>query len=147
MADYLPDTNLLLRIGDANSPLYTVINDSINTLRARGDRVYFVPQNLYEFYVVATRPASARGGFGMTPATATAEMNRLRSTFIFRADTADVFTEWANLVDVYGVSGVQAHDARIVAAMRVHGISNLLTFNTPDFIRYPFINVIHPANV
>ena len=83
----------------------------------------------------------------MTPQTAKAEMNRLRNTFIFRADTADVFTEWANLVDVYGVSGVQAHDARIVAALRVHGISNLLTFNTPDFIRYPFINVIHPANV
>lgn len=147
MADYLPDTNLLLRIGDANSPLYTVINDAINTLRTRGDRVYLVPQNLYEFYVVATRPASARGGFGLTPQAAKAEMNRLRSTFIFRADTADVFTEWANLIDVYGVSGVQAHDARIVAAMRVHGISNLLTFNTPDFIRYPFINVIHPANV
>ena len=147
MADYLPDTNLLLRLGDTNSPLYTVTHDAINILRARGDRVYIVPQNLYEFYAVVTRPASARGGLNLTPTTAKAEMNRLRGTFIFRADTADVFTEWANLVDTYGVSGVQAHDVRIVAAMRVHGISNLLTFNTVDFVRYPFVNVIYPDNV
>ena len=147
MADYLPDTNLLLRLGDTASSLYTVTNDAINLLTARGDLIHLVPQNLYEFYAVATRPASARGGLNMTPETAKAEMNRLRTIFNFRADTADVFTEWANLVDTYSVSGVNAHDARLVAAMRVHGIANLLTFNTVDFVRYPFLNVIHPDNV
>jgi hypothetical protein len=35
-----------------------------------------------------------------------------------------------------GVSGIQVHDARMVAAMRVHGIANLLTLNAKDFRRY-----------
>jgi predicted nucleic acid-binding protein len=39
------------------------------------------------------------------------------------------------------------HDAHIVAAMNVYGITNLLTFNGPDFIRYPGIHVIHPKDV
>jgi len=36
----------------------------------------------------------------------------------------------------FEVSGVKVHDARIVAAMLVHKISHILTFNTKDFSRY-----------
>lgn len=36
----------------------------------------------------------------------------------------------------HGVSGKNTHDARIVAAMNVHGVVNLLTFNRDDFKRY-----------
>ena len=36
----------------------------------------------------------------------------------------------------YGVSGVQVHDARLVATMLVHDVTHILTFNTQDFIRY-----------
>jgi predicted nucleic acid-binding protein len=36
----------------------------------------------------------------------------------------------------YGVSGVQAYDARLVAAMIVHHVMHILTFNTADFARY-----------
>jgi hypothetical protein len=35
------------------------------------------------------------------------------------------------------------HDARLVAAMNVHGISGKVTFDTGDFKRYP-IEVPHP---
>ena len=34
------------------------------------------------------------------------------------------------------VSGVQVHDARLVAAMVSHGVRHILTFNTADFNRY-----------
>ena len=60
MADYLPDTNLLLRIGDANSPLYTVINDAINTLRARGD-VFISCRKISTSFMWLPRAPSARG--------------------------------------------------------------------------------------
>jgi predicted nucleic acid-binding protein len=36
----------------------------------------------------------------------------------------------------YGVSGVQVYDARLAAAMIVHNVTHILTFNTSDFARY-----------
>jgi predicted nucleic acid-binding protein len=47
-----------------------------------------------------------------------------------------VYTEWRRLVVSFEVSGMQVHDARIVAAMIVHGVTHILTFNTADFVRY-----------
>ena len=32
--------------------------------------------------------------------------------------------------------GVQVHDARLVAAMKIHGINHILTLNVGDFKRY-----------
>jgi len=45
----------------------------------------------------------------------------------------------------YGGTGVQAHDARLVAAMNVYGVSRILTFNAQDFTRYQDMEVIRPA--
>ena len=44
----------------------------------------------------------------------------------------------------HGVSGKKTHDARLVAAMTVHRIDHILTFNTDDFARYTGIQVLHP---
>ncbi len=144
---YLADTNLLLRLANVNDPLYQATDTAIQKLTAQGDTLTLFPQCLYEFYAVATRPASARGGLGYLPAQAKTEMARLRGIFDFRPDTAAVFTEWVDLVASYGVSGVAAHDARLVAAMQVHGIANLLTFNTADFARYANITFLHPQHI
>lgn len=60
-------------------------------------------------------------------------------------ETEEVYREWKRLIVKYQVSGVQVHDARIVAAMIVHGISRLLTFNEEDFARYAdIIQVVQP---
>jgi len=40
--------------------------------------------------------------------------------------------------------GVKVHDARIVAAMLVHGITHVLTLDEHDFVRYPGITAVHP---
>jgi hypothetical protein len=45
------------------------------------------------------------------------------------------------------VVGKNAHDARLVAAMNVHGLTQLLTFNNQDFQRYPGISVVTPDDV
>jgi hypothetical protein len=39
------------------------------------------------------------------------------------------------------------HDARLVAAMHVHGVTHLLTLNVRDFARYPGITVVHPQTL
>jgi len=46
------------------------------------------------------------------------------------------------LVLGFGVSGVQVHDARIVAAMLVHQVTHISTFNASDFARYSSIGII-----
>jgi hypothetical protein len=43
--------------------------------------------------------------------------------------------------------GVEVHDARLVAAMLVHAIPNLLTFNLADFKRFKQVRVVSPAEV
>ncbi len=40
------------------------------------------------------------------------------------------------MVVAFGVSGVQVHDARLVAVMKVNSIDRILTLNTADFVRY-----------
>jgi predicted nucleic acid-binding protein len=50
-------------------------------------------------------------------------------------------------VVAHSVAGVQVHDARLVAAMLVHGVLRLLTLNDRDFGRYSGISVVHPRDV
>ncbi len=47
----------------------------------------------------------------------------------------------------YRVSGKNAHDARLVAVMKPHGITRILTFNAADFARFEGIEAIHPARL
>ncbi len=42
----------------------------------------------------------------------------------------------------YGVSGVQVHDAHLVAAMLANGITHILTFNAADFTRYTGAGIV-----
>ena len=55
--------------------------------------------------------------------------------------------EWERLVTAHRVSGKNTHDARLVAAMMVHGVSSILTFNVQDFTRYAGIVVLDPGTV
>ena len=68
----LLDTNLLVRLANKTHPTYTVSRSAIQTLLTRGGRIIIVPQNLYEFWAVATRapgvPPTGQNGLGMTPA-------------------------------------------------------------------------------
>jgi hypothetical protein len=54
---------------------------------------------------------------------------------------------WRQMIVDYRVSGVQVHDARIVAAMQVHQIPFILTLNSADFRRYTGISILHPEEV
>jgi hypothetical protein len=46
-------------------------------------------------------------------------------------DSAAAYFEWKQLLVTHGVMGVQVHDARLVALMKVHGISHVLTLKSP----------------
>lgn len=48
------------------------------------------------------------------------------------------------LMEQISVGGKQVHDANIVATMLAHGVPNLLTHNTADFMRYSGLITILP---
>ena len=140
------DTNILTRAAQPNHPMHHEALDALDALRKQGEDLCIVPQNLYEFWVVATRPLTANG-LGMSTVQAEAELSFIKKLFRFLNDTPAVYTEWERLVSQHAVSGKNAHDARVVAAMRVHGITQLLTFNADDFKRFSDIIVLTPAGV
>ena len=71
----------------------------------------------------------------MTPADAEQLLLSLERLFPLLPEMPALYPEWRRLVVTFGVSGVQVHDARLVAAMNV-SIKHILTFNTADFNRY-----------
>jgi len=75
------------------------------------------------------------------------EVTRLKSMFVLLPDTPAIYPVWESLVTQYQVSGKPAHDARLVAAMQVHGLTAILTFDRSGFSRFPGIEVVHPAEV
>jgi predicted nucleic acid-binding protein len=64
------------------------------------------------------------------------EISRLEGFFSVLPESVEVYSERKRLVAMHEVQGVKVHDARIVAAMNVHGLTRIVTFNADDFRRY-----------
>lgn len=138
------DTNVLLRSVQPAHPLHGAAVRAIAAAIRDSEPLLITPQIVAEFWNVATRPAE-QNGLGWSHEQALDAVLRIEGFFSVLIESADVYAEWKRLVVAHGVTGVQAHDARLVAAMRVYGIKRILTFNTQDFARYPDIEAIRPA--
>lgn len=144
---YLVDSNILLRLLQRNDPLHSTIRQAGRALMARGDELCCAPQNIVELWNVSTRPATARGGFGLTTAETDRRVRLIERVFTILEETPAVYPEWRRLVVQHSVAGVQVHDAKIVAVMNVHGITHVLTLNSADFSRYAGITCLAPDQV
>ena len=133
--NYLVDTNILLRLVDRNHPQHPIIRKAIRILRSQGDNLYITPQNCAEFWNVATRPSN-KNGFGLDLEKTAKLLRLIERIFPVVSDSKDIYPEWKRLVRDFQVMGVQVHDARLVAAMKIHSITHILTFNVGDFERY-----------
>ena len=142
----LVDTNVLIRILQPHHSLYTAADRAIRLLPEQGRELHIVAQNLIELWTVATRPLG-ENGLGMTAAKTASELERIKGMFLFLPETPAIYPAWEALVTRYQVVGKPAHDARLVAAMRVHNLSAILTFDRTGFSRYPGIEVVHPEQV
>lgn len=144
----LLDTNLLARMTQAHDAHSEVARGAVQTLLKRGERPIIVPQNLYEFWVVATRPPgpppAGRNGLGMTPAQAGQWLRFFQRRFTLLPDREDLSGLWQALVEAHRITGFRAHDARLVAAMQSYGINRLLTFNAAHFRDLP-VTIVDPA--
>lgn len=132
---YLVDTNVLLRLADRTHPIHPSIRAAMRKLRDDEHQLQITSQNCVEFWNVATRPSN-RNGFGLSPNSAHQMLRLVERLFPLLPDIPTIYTEWRRLVLAFNVSGVQVHDARLVAAMKAHRVTHILTLNTTDFVRY-----------
>jgi len=142
----LADTNILLRFLQRGDPDYPSVRAALRKLWQRGDEVCYAAQNLVEFWNVSTRPRTVNG-FGLTPERTDRRAKAIERVFVLLEDSPEIHVQWRRLVVAHGVSGVQVHDARLVAVMRTYGVTNIVTLNPGDFSRYPGIIAVHPNNV
>lgn len=135
MLTYLVDTNVLVRYLEESDARHTAAVDAIEGLTAQGHTLYLTSQSIIEFWAVASRPTDVNG-LGWDLARCNVALPLLMAALEFLPDTAAIFEEWQRLVTTYSVSGVQVHDTRLVAVMKTHNISGILTFNTKHFRRF-----------
>jgi predicted nucleic acid-binding protein len=141
----LLDTNLLGRMTDSNDPQCAAARRAIHVLFARGERLAIVPQNLYEFWAVATRPVGVNG-LGLTVAQSSQWLAYFRRRFTLLPDRDDLVGRWHELVRSLAITSFRSHDARLVAAAQSYGITEMLSFNGSDLKGWP-ITVIDPKSI
>jgi predicted nucleic acid-binding protein len=143
---WLLDTNVLIRWVQHDDPEAPFVEAALDQLMLSKDDLCYTSQNLGEFWNTMTRPAN-RNGYGLSPEDADIRARDVEALFDLLPDSLAVHQEWRRLLVDYHVSGVQVHDARLVAAMHVHSVKRILTFNTKDFTRFDGIEAVHPADL
>ena len=141
------DTNIFVGAIQTFDPeLRASARRAVKSFYQQGDELLCFPQNLVEFWSAATRPANVNG-LGFSPEQAARYVDRFQSLVRLLPESPQIFPTWRKIVLEHRVSGIQVHDARIVAAMTVHQVSRILTFDIDDFKRYAHITVVHPNSV
>lgn len=97
--------------------------EAIATIVERGDVLCVMAQNLIECWADCTRPVE-NNGLGLLPAQAVGVLPRVEGSTVRLSDETDAaYAEWKQIVAAHGVSGKKSHDARLVAAMNISGIT------------------------
>jgi len=77
----LVDTNVVARLlPRVSAASHVEAVHAVKRLRDKQTELFLVPQVLYEFWVIATRPVE-QNGFGLTPAEASQDTTRLQRLF------------------------------------------------------------------
>jgi predicted nucleic acid-binding protein len=142
---YLIDTNIFIRLASRNDPLRQICLDALRKLRSRNEELCYTPQVVIEFWNVCTRPATARGGLDLSANQTERKVRLIERHFVLLPDSLATFQEWRRLAVVHLLVGLAVHDAKLVASMDIHGVTNLLTVNDGDFRRYTNTNVVKPS--
>ncbi len=143
---YLLDTNILLRLLDENSSQHELVSDAISQLFLQQVQILICPQNLAEFWAVATRPISANG-MGFDTQMAREAIDLFRNRFGMLYDHPNALEIWVDLITQHQVSGKPTHDTKPVALMLAHQVEKMLTINVADFKRFTEIQAVHPSEI
>ena len=146
IASCLVDTNILLRMTRRSDPQHDVVAAALARLAEQGTTLCYTHQNIAELWNTMTRPAQ-RNGLGLSVAEAEREVLAIEAGMSLLPESERVYREWREIIVKHGVMGVQVHDARLAAAMYVHGVKHILTLNVADFSRFEDLTGLHPSSV
>ncbi len=142
----LLDTNVLCRLAGQGHPLHLPAERTVTRLYDEGHELCLVPQVLYEYWVVVTRPVSDNS-LGMATSDVNKAIDHWLALFTLLRDERGIFPNWRQLATQHELKGKSAHDARLVAAMQRHGLKQVLTFNVADFRRYTAIEILDAGSL
>jgi predicted nucleic acid-binding protein len=142
-AGCLIDTNVLLHLASPGAPQHAAAKAAVARMLANDERLAVAAQVLFEFWSVATRPATANG-LGWSVAQARAEVDAIRTRFFVLEEPLAVVDLWLDLVVTHGLKGKRIHDAHLLATMKANGITRLLTFNAADFPAESGVSILSP---
>jgi predicted nucleic acid-binding protein len=144
---YLLDTGILIRLPHRSDPIHELVRQSLRALTRDNHTFVTSTQNIAEFWNVCTRPASARGGFGLSVDQTRKRLQLLERFIIVLREPDSAYKKWKSLLNTYKIQGKQVHDARIASLMGAYRIKRILTLNPDDFDRYKGIEVFTPHDV
>ncbi len=142
----LVDTNILLRLTRRGDSQHKIVATAVARLLEQGATLFYTHQNIAELWNAMTRPVD-RNGLGLTVLEAEQEVRAIEAGMLLLPDNEAVYWEWRRIVLEHSVYGVQVHDARLAAAMVVHGVAHILTLNEADFSRFSGCAAVHPQDV
>jgi hypothetical protein len=140
---HLVDSNILIRWVKPDDRDYPLVKRVVDGLLKDGVLLCYASQNLGEFWNTCTGPIDPNG-LGLVTRETDKRAAAIERNLHLLPDNPAMHQAWRSIVVDYSVSGVQVHDARLVAAMRVHCVRSILTFNQRDFSRYIDIHAVHP---
>jgi predicted nucleic acid-binding protein len=140
------DTNVLLSFLHQSHPDHSICSLAVRHLTNKTVQVCFTPQTVREFWNVSTRPRD-RNGFGVSLEYAEGYITSIEAGMTLLPDSEQVYRTWRRLCFLHQVRGVQVHDALLAASLEAHEVEHLLTFNTADFKRFPYVSAVAPKDV
>lgn len=142
----LVDCNILISLIHSGRQSHAEVLQAMGLLHGQSHELCVVPQVLYEYWVVATRPIAVNG-LGFAPTKTMSDLRRIQSLLTLLRNENGIYDHWERLVATHNVLGKAAHDARLAAAMEFHGITHFLTQNPADFRRYAFVSILTPEAI
>jgi len=136
MAAIFVDSGILLRAVHRGDPLYPEVRGAIRALINRKTSIFTGLQQFAEFWNVSSRLPGERGGFHLPLDEVARRLRRIERGVKVLTETPLTPEIWKGLVQRHGVRGVQVHDARTAVLMLTHALTDLLTLNKADFVRY-----------
>jgi predicted nucleic acid-binding protein len=100
----LVDSNVLIARIAPERVEHQMAIDSVDRLLMSGEELFVTPQNIAEFWRVATTPRGRRpGGLGLTAAEARLRRENIKRDFTLLHDAPALYDAWERLVDQYQV--------------------------------------------
>ena len=137
------DTNILVAWLREEYPHHDRAKEILRAL-AEGDPPWAIPWPcVHEFVAVVTNPRIFRNPSTLSEALDAVEALAESPSLRWLSEPADYWPTFREMASAARIAGALAHDARIAALCRVHGVSELWTADR-DFSRFAGLRVRNP---